>query len=350
MAEVTVKQLAQVVGTPVEKLLVQLKDAGIEKSGESDMISDAEKLSLLTHLRQSRGEATGGGAASGKKITLRRKRVNQLKTDASGRNKVNVEVRGRRTIVKRDAEVAPEAEETADEVAADASEAVNNEAVVTEAPATGATATDAAETTGEATTTDTTAAEAAAADAVAAEVARVAAEGGAPAEVEATPEPVVEEPAVPSASDRIRAQAEEQARAAAERQAEKQVAAERRRETEETQKRDSEMREQARLQEEAQRRAAMEAQQAASGGAEGNARPSRKDSKSRKGRGASGGAGGGDTRYGRNQLHVAKGKSGRRKGKPRRALPSNIESKHGFERPTAPVVRDVEVPECRTCK
>ena len=51
MAEVTVKQLAQVVGTPVEKLLVQLKDAGVEKTGESDMISDAEKLTLLCLLR-----------------------------------------------------------------------------------------------------------------------------------------------------------------------------------------------------------------------------------------------------------------------------------------------------------
>ena len=95
MAEVTVKQLAQVVGTPIDKLLVQLGDAGIPKAGEADMISDSEKLTLLTHLRESRGQASAG-----KKITLKRKRVSELKTDASGRKKVNVEVRARRTYTR----------------------------------------------------------------------------------------------------------------------------------------------------------------------------------------------------------------------------------------------------------
>ena len=42
MAEVTVKQLAQVVGTPVDKLLVQLQEAGIPKVGEEDLITDSE--------------------------------------------------------------------------------------------------------------------------------------------------------------------------------------------------------------------------------------------------------------------------------------------------------------------
>ncbi|MFT6302259.1 MAG: translation initiation factor IF-2, partial [Pseudomonadales bacterium] len=98
MAEVTVKQLAQVVGTPIDKLLVQLSDAGIAKAGESDVISDSEKLTLLTHLRESRGQA--GTAGPAKKITLKRKRVSELKTDPSGRRKVNVEVRSKRTYVR----------------------------------------------------------------------------------------------------------------------------------------------------------------------------------------------------------------------------------------------------------
>ncbi len=352
MAEVTVKQLAQVVGTPVEKLLVQLKDAGVEKSGEDDMISDAEKLTLLSHLRESRGEAASS-AGTKKKITLRRKRVSELKTDASGRRKVNVEVRGRRTIVKP-TETAPEPEPVEEDVAAEPT------ADVSATPATADTgASDSAQdAVADSPTADTAsadsaaaaeAAEAAAAEAVAAEVAKAAAAGGGvPAEEEAVEPPpappVPEEPAAPSASDRMRAKAEEQARAAAERQAEKQVAAERRRETEETQKREAEAREQQRVLEEAQRRAAIEAQQAASGNDRGSG--GRQDKKGRKGKG--GGGGDGDTRYGRNQLHVAKGKSGRRKGKPRRALPANFESKHAFERPTEPVVRDVEVPETIT--
>jgi len=362
MAEVTVKQLAQVVGTPVEKLLEQLKDAGVEKSGEADMISDAEKLTLLSHLRTSRGEAGGAAGGASKKITLRRKRVSELKTDASGRRKVNVEVRGRRTIVKPTV-----AEEAEAELEAEA------EAPAVDAVATDTTASDeqptvadvAAETSADASTSDTDAdaaakAEAAAADAVAAEVARAAAQGAgqspetgneSAASTEAADAPAPAEPAAPaasSASDRMRLQAEEQARAAAERQAEKQVAAERRRETEETQKRDAELRETQRNAEEAQRRAAMEAQQAASSNERGAGGGGRPDKKSRKGKGGGSHSGGGDTRYGRNQLHVAKGKSGRRKGKPRRALPANFESKHAFERPTEPVVREVEVPETIT--
>jgi translation initiation factor IF-2 len=55
-----------------------------------------------------------------------------------------------------------------------------------------------------------------------------------------------------------------------------------------------------------------------------------------------------ETRYGRKELHVAGDKSGRRKRKqPTRRRPVSIstDGQHGFERPTAPVVREVEVPE-----
>jgi len=138
--------------------------------------------------------------------------------------------------------------------------------------------------------------------------------------------------------------AENQAREAAERQAERQVSSQRRRETEEQQKKESEQRAAQRALEDAQKRAAAEAQQAASGDNSGGAGRGRGKGR---GKGKAGGAGG-DTRYGRNQLHVAKDKSGRRKGKSRRAAPANFEAKHGFEMPTEPVVRDVEVPETIT--
>ena len=110
MAEVTVKQLAEVVGTPIDKLLVQLGEAGVTKSGEADLISDDEKVQLLKHLRRSHGKADTPSSA--RKITLRRKRVSEIKVDSSGRKTVNVEVRGRRTYVKRSETVKEETPNT----------------------------------------------------------------------------------------------------------------------------------------------------------------------------------------------------------------------------------------------
>ena len=105
MAQVTVQQLAEVVGTPVDKLLEQLNDAGLSFNAPDQEISDSEKLQLLEHLRQSKGTKLGS-AAEGKKITLRRKSTSQLKvTGGQGRSAntktVNVEVRRKKTYVKR---------------------------------------------------------------------------------------------------------------------------------------------------------------------------------------------------------------------------------------------------------
>ena len=105
MAQVTVQQLAEVVGTPVDKLLEQLKEAGLSFSAPDEEISDGEKLQLLEHLRQSKG-ARLGHSSEGKKITLRRKSTSQLKvTGGVGRSAVtktvNVEVRRKKTYVKR---------------------------------------------------------------------------------------------------------------------------------------------------------------------------------------------------------------------------------------------------------
>jgi translation initiation factor IF-2 len=55
-----------------------------------------------------------------------------------------------------------------------------------------------------------------------------------------------------------------------------------------------------------------------------------------------------DTRYGRKELHVAGDKSGRRRRKPRvrrRPVSISADSQHGFEKPTAPVVHEIEIPE-----
>ena len=105
MAQVTVQQLAEVVGTPVDKLLEQLNDAGLSFNAPDQEITDSEKLQLLEHLRQSKG-AKLGSATEGKKITLRRKSTSQLKVSGGqGRSAntktVNVEVRRKKTYVKR---------------------------------------------------------------------------------------------------------------------------------------------------------------------------------------------------------------------------------------------------------
>src|SRR5260370_31600410 len=103
MAEVSVSQFAEVLKVPVDRLLVQLDQAGIKVSGPDARISDDAKLELLTHLRRSHGsDADSDGAP--RKITLRRKTQSELKlASVQGRARtVNVEVRRKRTYVKRD--------------------------------------------------------------------------------------------------------------------------------------------------------------------------------------------------------------------------------------------------------
>jgi len=106
MADVTVAQFAEVLKVPVDKLLVQLEQAGIKVSGPTDRISDEAKLELLTHLRRSHGQSNedAGATAAPRKITLQRKQQSEIKlAGAAGRARtVNVEVRVKRTYVKRD--------------------------------------------------------------------------------------------------------------------------------------------------------------------------------------------------------------------------------------------------------
>jgi translation initiation factor IF-2 len=103
MAEVTVTQFAEVLKVPVDRLLVQLDQAGIRVSGPEDRISDEAKLELLTHLRKSHGQE-GEGAGAPRKITLKRKSQSELKlASVQGRARtVNVEVRRKATYIKRD--------------------------------------------------------------------------------------------------------------------------------------------------------------------------------------------------------------------------------------------------------
>jgi translation initiation factor IF-2 len=104
MADVTVAQFAEVLKVPVDRLLQQLDQAGIRVEGADDMISEDAKHELLTHLRRSHGRDDLQADAAPRKITLRRKSQSELKlASPQGRARtVNVEVRSKRTYVKRE--------------------------------------------------------------------------------------------------------------------------------------------------------------------------------------------------------------------------------------------------------
>ena len=318
MSEVTVKQFAETVGTPVERLLSQLSEAGVEVTDAESVLTDDDKAALLTYLQKSRGG--GEPEESGpRKVTLRRKSTSQIKLPtggggargargSAGSRTVNVEVRKKRTYVKREdieaqrerleaeqreAEEARQAEEErAQREAEEQAVAATQEPTVEEtAEETVAPASTAAEemTTGEATEAGAEAAEpesAGAAPEQQGEDAEAAPAGEAPADPAPKEEPPVADPATLEAESTSSAKRK------------KAKAKERTRDDDED--------------------------------------------KGRKGKGRKG-------REGRDELHVSPGRSAGKRGK-RKERGSGAASslQHGFEKPTAPVVREVEIPESIT--
>jgi translation initiation factor IF-2 len=115
MAQVTVQQLAEVVGASSERLLTQMKEAGLPHTEAEEAVSDEDKQTLLKYLKRSHGEPTDAP----KRITLKRKTLSTLRTSgAQGKKTVNVEVRKKRTYVKRDADESDEAGAPLDDEAA----------------------------------------------------------------------------------------------------------------------------------------------------------------------------------------------------------------------------------------
>ena len=311
MAEVTVSQFAEVLKVPVDRLLVQLDQAGIKVSGPDDRISDDAKLELLTHLRRSHGSGDDGDAAP-RKITLRRKTQSELKlASAQGRARtVNVEVRRQRTYIKRDVleEQARQQQDEIDQKRREAEEAVQRE---TE---------------------------------------RVEAERRERERLEAENRRRVEE-------EQARKKAQEDARRASEQRAREEAEA-REREREEQTRRAAEAKAEraaaaaaataplapapapapaAPARERPQAAAPAPAERPPERAPERQAPATAQDDKS--------------TRYGRQELHVAGDVSSRYKKKRRtksRLVSSAAEGKHGFEMPTAPVVREVGIGETAT--
>ncbi len=274
MTDVTVRQFADVVGLPVDRLMAQLDEAGLKIVNADETITDKEKMQLLSYLRKSHGKSEALSVSQPKQVTLKRKSHSELRTSSGSRTgggakTVSVEVRKKRTYVKR-------------------------------------------------------------ADLVAEEEDRVKAEEEEKARILAE-----REAALKAEQDALRKVEEEAARKAEE---EKQRREEKtRQESEETQRKASE--EQQKTEEEAlaQARAEQEARQ-------------QKPESERKAKTAKETAEDRRTKYGRQELHVAKGKAGRRKKKKAGGFGGAVKAtgEHGFARPTAPVVREVEIPEAIT--
>lgn len=266
MAEVTVKQFAEVLGVPVERLLTQLGEAGLDVGSADEKINDEQKMQLLGHLRRAHGKEGAGGSAEPRKITLKRRSVSELKL-AGGQGKaktVSVEVRKKRTYVKRseleEKEAARKAEEQAKRDAEEAKIRAQQEAE------------------------------------------------------EAARRQVEEEKARKQREEEEQRKREEGAvKAKAEEDEKKRLddAERERKEAEERRKAEEEARRQAAEDERKQQRGA-------------------------------------PTKYGRQELHVTAGKSGRRSGKKasrQRRGGVAVDTQHGFEKPAAPVKREVSIPE-----
>jgi len=270
MAGVSVRQLAEVLDVPVDRLLTQLGKAGMAFEDAEQTVSDDEKMRLLDFLRNTHGGGVVQTGAEPKKITLKRKTVSELK-QPTGQGKtavrgktVSVEVRKKRTYMKRSEVVAEEAERLKAEKAKIDQERQEEE----------------------------------------------------------------------SRAEEERRRRDEASEAKVREEAERQRAEEERRQKEEALKQEKVV--------VAPAVAAPAEKAAEKGAAEKRGKRERGD-KLEKGERS--------TKYGREELHVDAAMSGRRKKKSRGKVstPSaTATGAHGFERPTAPVVREVAIPETIT--
>ena len=279
MADVTVRELADVVGIPVDRLLVQLVESGLPHNDADQSVNEADKARLLDHLRQlhAKGEAAGGA----KKITLKRKSVSELKVGSGstlGRKKtVTVEVRRRRTYLP-----------TADEQSTVVGDKDEKKAKIEEMEAAKRALHEEARHRQQKVD-----------ESLRAEAERRAKEEAA----KPKPPPKRKEPPVPDADSVKGAPVETEQAEIDARKIEEKVASD--------------------------QAALIAAQKPETRKAERGAKRGEK------------------AKHSRQELHVATEKSGRRRKKPR-ARPSVIKghpTKHGFEKPTAPVVREVTIPE-----
>ncbi|MCF8170928.1 MAG: translation initiation factor IF-2 [Candidatus Methylopumilus sp.] len=99
MSSITVAQFAIELKMPSNVLLEQLREAGVNLTSVDASVTESDKAKLLESLRRSHG------ATEGTKITLTRRKTSEIRqADGAGRSRtIQVEVRKKRTFVKRDA-------------------------------------------------------------------------------------------------------------------------------------------------------------------------------------------------------------------------------------------------------
>ena len=102
MTDKSINELAVSVGLPVEKLLDQVREAGLPQKKAEDKITTEQQDTLVNHLKKSHGQDVGQAG----KITLKRKTTSTAKVaSTSGKAKtINVEVRKKHTFTKPDPE------------------------------------------------------------------------------------------------------------------------------------------------------------------------------------------------------------------------------------------------------
>jgi translation initiation factor IF-2 len=281
MSQVTVSQLAEVLGIDVDRLITQLNEAGIKVDDPAASVTNEDKKKLLTYLRSSHGKGAVEEASAPRKVTLKRKTLSELKVPSGGAGRtrgrgavpsrtVNVEVRKRRTYVKRG--------EIAEQDQADP-----------------------------------------------------------------------EREAAAKALEEARQQREEAERAERE-EAERRLAEQQEQEKVEAEEREKREAEEEVLRKEADRaRAELEAQRRVEEKVAREAARKEAERKAAKGKEKPGAKDAG-TRYGREELHIGpKSKRRKPKGKQRRVgKVAGVSTEHGFQKPTAPVKRVVEVPDTIT--
>jgi translation initiation factor IF-2 len=291
MSEVTVKHFAETIGIAVDRLLVQLQEAGVPVHDAAGTITDQDKAKLLAYLRDKHGaaapEAEPAAEAGPTKITLSRRTTSELKVPSTGgkAKTVTVQVRKKRTYVKRSLVDEAPREDEGKHVDEDVVERLEQH--------------------------------------IRADAERAADDARRKAEEEA----------LRQAEEAARLQAEAEARRQAEEEARRSAAAV------------------------AERHAAEPPPAKVAEKPAKTARPAAAPAKAEREVPRGGKKGGGrrrdgdDDMGGREELHIAPGKGGRRgsKKRPSRvAVPASGGGQHGFAMPTAPVVREVAIPETIT--
>jgi len=275
MSQVTVSQLAEVLGISVDKLITQMSKANINLTSGDAAVSNDDKKKLLAHLRSAHGKSESDATAP-QKVTLKRKSMSELRIQGSGprasTKTVNVEFRKSRTYVKREALQEAEQNDPEREKVQQALE-----------------------------------------------------------EVKARRE--AEELALKDAAEKERLEAEEKARKAAEAEAQEAQKAQEEQTLREAEEKAEKAAAKLKVEEEDRKKEEERVRKLA------EEQHKRKKERAKPA-----------TRYGRKELHVAGGAGASRRRKPSRrgASSSSRATEHGFSRPTAPVVRDVEIPETIT--